>query len=760
MLCSGGSSALRFVACVVLAAIALAGAAARADAQSPGAWQTFLRAFTYKDLIADVDTVLCATGEGGLLVFDRASRTFSSITREPGGLASNSLTSMARDLSGNLWLGTLASGVSRLAPNGQWALVNAFDGLPSEEIRALEPDPLRDSLWIATRAGIALWNGNEIAGALPDGVNPSPFASDDITGVVVRADSQFIATTLGIYLRRPLPGGGAAVDSINTGLPSRVIEGLSSDGTTVLCLTSDLVFRFDFSTTQWIATGGLGQVFRLQDDGGTVYASSQVGIAEWNGTSWTVIDATLVSTGNTQLQFGVTSDEAGQVIAGNLNGVYELPVGGGAGAAVLSSPDQPAGNNMNNLLIEGGRVYVHTIDQGIARWDGAQWRNWFPRSSNCTVGCDTTFINPVFAFALLADKDGRKWSACWAGRMEIWNDHVDPPSFTRPTYNDALDPVRHTFAAGAALDLRGGHWFGMDTPDLGNPDIAPIGLDYYDSIGTFVRNFRPENQPTMRGNGKIKAIDVDFTGRIWIGHSGAGVQSFTYTPGDTVITFNNAQPVEDLDVSGIVASGDTVWVSTTNDLRWYQRATWAHNSQNSYPIPAGPSQIATNPLAVATDGSIWLGTLNGIRVYNRDGSTRADYTAANSPLASDEVRTIRVDPASGAVWIATAGGLNRFDPFFVLSAPPPLPRLELSVYPNPSFLTGIGVRLSVQGNTTTYQGWVFDITGRRVRRVGAVNGGLLWDGRDEAGRVVDPGVYFIELQGGGRTATARVVLLR
>jgi hypothetical protein len=415
---------------------------------------------------------------------------------------------------------------------------------------------------------------------------------------------------------------------------------------------------------------------------------------------------------------------------------------------------------MINLALEGGRIYVHTLSEGVSRWDGTQWRNWFPLPVDCTAGCDTTFRNPVFSFALLVDKDGRKWTACWARQMEVWNDHVAPPAFTRPTYNDALDPQRHTFAAGAALDSANGHWFGMDTPDLGNPDIAPIGLDYYDSSGAFVANFRPDNpinHTNMRGNGKIKAVTVDLTGAIWIGHAGAGVQWFRYSGADTT-DFKNVFPVEDVDVSGLAASGDTIWVSTTNDLRWYQRATGA--MQASFPIPAGPSQLALDPLAVATDGSIWLGTLNGVRVYNRDGSPRTDYTVANSPLANDEVRTIRVDRTTGAIWVATAGGLNRFDPFFVPPPPPVIPRLSLTVYPNPSFLTGIGVRLSVIGNTTTYQGWVFDITGRRLRRVGAINGGLLWDGRDGEGKLVEPGVYFIHLEGGGRSATTRVVLLR
>ena len=51
--------------------------------------------------------------------------------REPGGLASNRLSTLAFDRSLNLWVGTSGGGLSRLAPDGTWSVVNQFDGLTS-----------------------------------------------------------------------------------------------------------------------------------------------------------------------------------------------------------------------------------------------------------------------------------------------------------------------------------------------------------------------------------------------------------------------------------------------------------------------------------------------------------------------------------------------------------------------------------------------------------------------------------------------------
>ena len=73
-----------------------------------GAWQTHIRTNDYADLLVTDDVVWCATASAGLLRFDRITRTFSSITREPGSIASNQLTSLDYDRTGRLWVGTFA----------------------------------------------------------------------------------------------------------------------------------------------------------------------------------------------------------------------------------------------------------------------------------------------------------------------------------------------------------------------------------------------------------------------------------------------------------------------------------------------------------------------------------------------------------------------------------------------------------------------------------------------------------------------------
>jgi flagellar hook assembly protein FlgD len=60
---------------------------------------------------------------------------------------------------------------------------------------------------------------------------------------------------------------------------------------------------------------------------------------------------------------------------------------------------------------------------------------------------------------------------------------------------------------------------------------------------------------------------------------------------------------------------------------------------------------------------------------------------------------------------------------------------------------------------------VYDVLGRRVRTLvkAALPAGthrVAWSGRDEAGRPVAPGVYFLRLEALGEARTGKVVRLR
>jgi hypothetical protein len=137
-----------------------------------------------------------------------------------------------------------------------------------------------------------------------------------------------------------------------------------------------------------------------------------------------------------------------------------------------------------------------------------------------------------------------------------------------------------------------------------------------------------------------------------------------------------------------------------------------------------------------------------------------DFTPDNSPIANIEVRAVFVEP-SGALWVGTSAGINRFDPHYVAPPAPVLPALHVTVYPNPTWRTNAGFELKLRGEATQYQGEIYDLNGRLVKRfVVDGNDRVVWNGFDMDGRGVGAGVYFLKVRGGGAEATSRIVVLR
>jgi len=74
--------------------------------------------------------------------------------------------------------------------------------------------------------------------------------------------------------------------------------------------------------------------------------------------------------------------------------------------------------------------------------------------------------------------------------------------------------------------------------------------------------------------------------------------------------------------------------------------------------------------------------------------------------------------------------------------------------PNPFYAT---TRMSVIGSRAAR---IFDVVGRRIRTVTVLGGVVTWNGKDDAGRDVPAGVYFIRVSDGVSIRAQKVVFIR
>lgn len=752
---------MRLRAPIALLVLILAEPAAAAT--SAGAWTTFIRTRDFTDLLATPAEVWCATGEAGLLRYDRGADTLEVLRREPGLLTSNRLSSLAMDRRERLWVGTRGGGVDRRSADGfRWDVVNRFDGLPVDTINVLEAQG--DTLWIGTTQGISLWDGDRILGSLPDdGVTVSfdtTFTSSSITGIVVRGDFLWLATRRGVGAAR-FSTGLSDWRPVNQGLSDLDMGGLASNGTSLFAYSGSTVYLYDDGSGTWQSAGGAGTVHNLVDDYGVVMAAGESGVFTWNGSGWAAVGNSPVAGPGDGDDPEPAVDETGVVFVGAPLGLYRQ-LGPGSWD-VVPPPAGPPGNNLIHVALEGPRVYVTSFDAGVGRYDGAEWRYW--PSGPCVGACDSSFINSAFSLGLLVDTFGYKWVGCWDSGVDFFDDSQSPTRFrhffSRPGGNVSLR--QHTWTLSSAVTPDGSRWFGMDTPEKGF--IDPIGLDHYDNsdTGRYVRNYNPGNSSMSGLFLRALTVSRDPNGdRLWLGYTeGRGVDFVEYAdlPADPD-AFEHLVRTDGLDVRGLAVYGDSLWVLTTADLRRFETdATSQSQAVRILAISEGQADLSAKPVGVGPDGTVWAATRGGLRGFHPDGRTDF-FTSENSPIGSDDVRGVAVDPSSGVVWMTTSGGLSRYDPFYVPPAAPVSP-LQIRVYPNPILTNALGIQLRISGDGESYRGSVYDVTGRRVRDFAASsNGVVIWDGRDQDGHLVKPGIYLVLAESGGRSAGARVVVLR
>ena len=146
-------------------------------------------------------------------------------------------------------------------------------------------------MWIGTTRGLALWDGEMVAGSVPDLGTLSPFQT------TTSAASHHRRHAVRFHTERDLPGpasqGLKPWTDITAVFPltSINVRGIATDGRTLLALISGLNsggggiqsgFRWVPGTSSWVvenpaASGGGQAVRRLRDDHGVILATSLAG---------------------------------------------------------------------------------------------------------------------------------------------------------------------------------------------------------------------------------------------------------------------------------------------------------------------------------------------------------------------------------------------------------------------------------------------------------------------------------------------------
>jgi hypothetical protein len=165
--------------------------------------------------------------------------------------------------------------------------------------------------------------------------------------------------------------------------------------------------------------------------------------------------------------------------------------------------------------------------------------------------------------------------------------------------------------------------------------------------------------------------------------------------------------------------------------------------------------------SIAVDGANrkWFGTeKSGVFLISADGRQQIHhFTRQNSPLPSNTVNDISIDPASGEIFFGTTSGVVSFrgdaiSPHSAFGNVYVFPNPVRENYDGPVTITGLVKDTSVK---------ITDVSGNLVFETMSLGGQAVWDGRNLRGQRVRTGIYLVFLTNpdGSQTHISKIMFI-
>jgi ligand-binding sensor domain-containing protein len=212
-----------------------------------------------------------------------------------------------------------------------------------------------------------------------------------------------------------------------------------------------------------------------------------------------------------------------------------------------------------------------------------------------------------------------------------------------------------------------------------------------------------------------------------------------------------------------------VWIGTDKGIAVFYCAESIFNSggcdaqqiliqQGEYTQILMESQVVT---AIAVDGANrkWIGTESGgAFLMSEDGTKEIHhFTADNSPLLSDNVTGITIDPETGEVFFSTGKGVVSYRSDAVEGDDV---NGDVYAYPNPVRPEYHGP-IAIKGLVRDADVKITDIAGNLIFQTTALGGQAVWDGNNFRGERAASGVYlvFITNEDGTQKKVTKILLM-
>ena len=423
-------------------------------------------------------------------------------------------------------------------------------------------------------------------------------------------------------------------------------------------------------------------------------------------------------------------------------------------------PSSPANNNIQMLTSNGSNLYVATGVEGsdspavpaeLHRFNGNQWTSINQYTDNKLAG-----LKKILKIVPSTSDPEHYWSTTsGSGLLEFQGAKLskiyNSTNSTLETFNGLC------LTGGLAFDATGNLW--VTNPRANNqlhvvkPDGTWKSLNYQGINNQFV-----SAGDLLITKSDTKWIVVDHTDLFAV-----KTRSTPDNPTDDVFkkssvfsrfTNNESTLIKGFNVVNCLAEDHDgyLWVGTENGVVVYNNpdaifgTTGFYGSQPSVDLGDGifhPALENETVSSMAVDGGNrkWFGTINsGVFLFSDDCSTLiSHFNTDNSPLFSNHINSVAINGENGEVFFSTANGLislmgNATEGEGAFH--------NLYVWPNPVRENYQG-DITIDGLTEESTVRVTDVAGNLVYKTTSIGGRALWNGKNGKGMRAGTGVYLI-----------------
>ena len=731
------------------------------QSQEIGTWQSYTSKKEVVAISAVKDNQIWCATNGGAFMYEISSGSFLQLGTSDG-LSSPLLTSIAVDNLDQVWIGTQVG-----ADPG---MINVYD-FNSGAVRKIndifsstynpkninEIKASGDTILVSTAFGLSLINSKN-----------NSFYDTFIKFGEFEAGTPVVSSTkFGRFF--VLTDNGIAVQKINstnltapeawesfffrTDLSSNSGFEFAKLGQDVLLATDDGVFRFSNNSWQTFVLDNIS-VENIFVNGSTLYLSTlesgkNIIYSYTNGNVSTVYDNP-----NNYIINDLFVNSTGIIYAATNSGLLKID----GGSTELIIPDGPANNAFLSLDADNdGTLWVGTgrdvYGIGVMSFDGSSW-GLLSKSTNSNL--ITNSYHHVYA-----GKDNTKYFCNWGRGLTVLKDGV-LTNYTAENTDIAGIPDDPNFLVitDAKVDSKGNIWL----LNLQSADRTPLSMI---TPSGDVHNFKFSN-PVITETELAFNLEIDQFDTKW----------FAITVGDVGLYYFNENGTYEN------SSDDKMgWIRVSNGLLSSAVTSIALDNLGSLwvgtnlgvsiiPDPSNPtSRITTvialrqqtiNTIEVDPLNQKWVGTVQGLFHLSEDGTNVIDsYTSENSPLPSNDIKSVTVDGKNGIVYAGTDFGLTALK---TSSVSPSENMDDLFVYPNPLIVKNNANQIvTIKGLISNTSIKVLSVSGQLIKEFVTPGGNIaFWDAKDENGNIVPSGVYVIVAydEDGSNVSKAKVAILR